>query len=406
MTSSVQVWIDRGAPVYVGTAYFTVRRRNLTTAFRYDDAYLARPDAVPVDPHLPLVRGAHRVDGLPGTFRDSSPDRWGRNLIARQFRARAVAYEGALPSLGEVDYLVGVSDATRQGDLRFRMSTDGPFLDPGDHVPPLVELPSLLHAADQVARDGDDMEAVKVLLAAGTGSLGGARPKASVRDGDRLLIAKFPHHSDEWDMMAWEATALDLAERAGLPVPPRRLVSMSGRSVLLVERFDRAAGRRVGYASAMTLVGAVDGEVRDYLDVVDVLADVGARARADRQELWRRIAFSVAIHNTDDHLRNLGFLRDGTGWSLAPVFDVNPDPDAGSSRVTGIGGIVEPQGEIDALFETAPYFDLDANVATTVWEEVRAAVGTWRAVAAAHGMTQGVEAFAPAFAQIEARTSV
>src|SRR5699024_9305836 len=105
------------------------------------------------------VRGAHRVDGLPGTFRDSSPDRWGRNLIARQFRARAVADGGALRSLGEVDYLVGVSDATRQGDLRFRVSVDEPFLDPGDRVPPLVELPSLLHAADQVARDGDDMEA-------------------------------------------------------------------------------------------------------------------------------------------------------------------------------------------------------------------------------------------------------
>jgi len=152
MTPAVQVWIELSTgPIRVGTAYFTIRRQVLSTAFRYDEAYLARPDAVPVDPGLPLHRGNHNVDALPGTFRDSSPDRWGRNLIARRLRAAATTEGRTPPSLSDVDFLLGVADSTRQGDLRFRLTDDGPFEHPSDHVPPLVELPRLLRAAEHAS---------------------------------------------------------------------------------------------------------------------------------------------------------------------------------------------------------------------------------------------------------------
>ena len=193
----------------------------------------------------------------------------------------------------------------------------GPFIDPDTVVPKLLELPRLLAAADAVERDPDDQTAVKDLLDAGSGSLGGARPKASVREGERLMIAKFPHRDDTWDVMAWEATALDLAEEAGISVPGRRMTRINGRAVLILDRFDRTPdGRRVPYISAMTLLGRSDGDVSDYTDVCDAISDEGAATALDLEALWRRVAFSVAIHNTDDHLRNHGFpvRRAGGPW--------------------------------------------------------------------------------------------
>lgn len=185
------------------------------------------------------------------------------------------------------------------------------------------------------------MTAIKDLLDAGSGSLGGTRPKASVRNGDCLLIAKFPCHHDDWDVMAWEKTALDLAERAGIGTPPREITLVGGKAVLILERFDRDRDRRLGDMSAMTMVERHDGIPGDYLEVAETLTEFGSRTGEDHlRQLWRRIAFWTAIHNTDDHLRNHGFLRDGSsGWRLSPVCDVNPnhgrretDPPGGSRR--------------------------------------------------------------------------
>lgn len=298
--------------------------------------------------------------------------------------------------MSDVDFLLGVSDHTREGALRFRAADDGPFLDPSAAVPLLIELPRLLHASDAVARDAGAHDAIKALLDAGSGSLGGARPKASVADGGRLHIAKFPHPSDEWDVMAWEKTALDLAERAGIRTPARRLTVVDGRSVLLLERFDRRDGRRVGYVSAMTMLGAQDGDVLDYAELAEALPEYSSRATADLRELWRRIVVSVAIHNTDDHMRNLGFLRDRSGWSLAPVFDINPNPALGSTRVTSIGGGRSVSDEIDGLVATAPTFRVSTGDSSAIIREVVVAVSLWREVAAANGIARRErEQFAP-----------
>lgn len=229
-----------------------MHRSRVSTTFTYDSAYLAGT-AGDLEPGLPVSAGQQYVDGLPGAFADSSPDRWGRNLIDKRRRAAQREASQRLPAATAIDYHVGVSDITRQGDLRFADRRDPKsFLAPGHDVPKLVSLPELLNAADNVSRSDalavGDLDAVKSLLDAGSGSLGGARPKASVRaDDGRLLIAKFPHPGDEWDVMAWEKTTLDLAEAAGITAPRRRLTRVGTRNVLLVERFDRSGSFRVGY---------------------------------------------------------------------------------------------------------------------------------------------------------------
>lgn len=379
-----------GEQVVAGTAHFTRRRGVLSTTFRYADGYLANRGAYAIDPAFSLYAGAHVSAGLPAAFSDCAPDRWGRNLITKRVQALAAREGRTAAVLSDVDFLIGVSDLTRQGALRFQAAPGQPFLDPGSEVPKLVELPRLMRAAESVARDGGaDLAAIKELLDAGSGSLGGARPKASVRDGDRLLIAKFPHPGDEWDVMAWEKTALDLAERTGIRTPRRRILRVDGATVLLLERFDRRGAQRVPYISAMTLLGAHDGDVHDYTEIAEVLVDHAVAPTEDLRELWRRMAFSVAIHNTDDHLRNHGFLRDGAGWTHAPIFDVNPNPDTAAMRVTGIGGARARIDEVAALLRYAEVFDLDDVQARSVLGEMQRALESWRQVAASNGVTPG-----------------
>lgn len=408
MTDRAYLHLDAGAggPIPVGEAYFTARAgRLLSTVVSYDTGYLALPGAFALSPSLPLVTGGQHASALPGFLADCSPDRWGRDLITRRHRAQARADERAAGTLTEVDFLLGVSDYSRQGAVRLSAEPAGEFLAQGTPVPQLLELPRLLRAAD-AASGKDDLGAVKALLEAGSGSLGGARPKASVRDGDRLLIAKFPHAHDDWDVMAWEKVALDLAADAGITVPASRLVRVDDRSVLLLERFDRSGAHRVAYISAMTLLDARDGDAHDYLEIAEVLPECSAAARADLRELWRRIAFSLLVNNTDDHLRNHGLLHRAGGWRLSPAFDVNPDPDGASERVTSIDGARERADALDALLGRAHAFDLSPSGAQQVLTEVSAAVGLWRDRAAQAGIgAREVAAFADAFAIPDPRTS-
>ncbi|HRA25645.1 MAG TPA: type II toxin-antitoxin system HipA family toxin [Ornithinibacter sp.] len=405
--NEVRVHVDiDGRPVLAGTAFFTTRRSNVTTTVVYDVAYLADRSGYDLEPALPRQAGQQYVDGLPGSFADCSPDRWGRNLLDKRRRAEQRHASQRLPAATETDYLLGVSDITRQGNLRFR-DGDGPFLGPHEDVPRLVSLPQLLASADRVGSDADldDFSAVKALLDAGSGSLGGARPKASVRGDDgTLMIAKFPHAADEWDVMAWEKTMLDLAQAAGLRVPCNRLTTVGSRSVLLVSRFDREVGGvRLGYISAMTLVGARDGDDRDYVDIIDALSESGAMVNEDLKELFARVVFSVAVHNTDDHLRNHGFLRRRGGWALSPLFDVNPNPDLRARRMTGILGAVDSHEEVAALCDLAQACRLSPAESADVVRKVVQAVRTWRRAAAVNGIAPGeVRRFAEA---IDARVA-
>lgn len=244
----------------------------------------------------------------------------------------------------------------------------------------LVELSALLAAARVVERGSDDLAAVKTLLAAGSASLGGARPKASIRDGDRLSIAKFPHQANGWNVMAWEATALDLAARCDIKTPPHRLERVGDASILLVERFDRSEHGRLPYISAMTLLDRTDGEDADYVEIAEAFAVHGSRVRDYLRQLWRRIAFCLAVNNTDDHLRNHGFLRAAGGWTLAPIFDVNPNPEP-TERLTSIVGSTDRVGGLEALLGVARGEALEA------WDRIRRVVSGWRTVAGANGIS-------------------
>jgi serine/threonine-protein kinase HipA len=363
----------------------------VTTTVVYDVAYLADRSGYDLEPALPRQAGQQYVDGLPGSFADCSPDRWGRNLLDKRRRAEQRHASQRLPAATETDYLLGVSDITRQGNLRFR-DGDGPFLGPHEDVPRLVSLPQLLASADRVGSDADldDFSAVKALLDAGSGSLGGARPKASVRGDDgTLMIAKFPHAADEWDVMAWEKTMLDLAQAAGLRVPCNRLTTVGSRSVLLVSRFDREVGGvRLGYISAMTLVGARDGDDRDYVDIIDALSESGAMVNEDLKELFARVVFSVAVHNTDDHLRNHGFLHaGGDAWRLSPAFDVNPNPEPGPKHLSTAIDLADDTASISLALSVADYFRLGAEAANDVVVHVQAVVSQWATVARQYGLS-------------------
>lgn len=395
------VYIDTdGAPRLVGRLYVTAHRGRETATFQYDDAWVISNDSFALEPALSVSRAPHYAGEdrrMFGALGDSAPDRWGQTLLRRAERRQAKAEHRAPRALRDVDFLLGVTDTVRQGALRLTVTEGGPFVAPERPagVPPLVELPALLAASDRYLSDQETAEDLRLLLAPGS-SLGGARPKASVRDmNGTLLIAKFPRREeDDYRVVAWEAVALQLAREAGIRTTESRLDRIADQDVLLVTRFDRRITdhglRRIPYLSAMSMLGAVDGEPRSYVEIADALRAHGAAASLDLAELWRRIVFSVLISNTDDHLRNHGFLYTGaTGWRLSPVFDVNPVPADIKARAlsTAIGLDGDPTASLDLAFEVAPQFGLKAADATRIAAEVGAATARWRAVATRVGIT-------------------
>lgn len=325
MATEVEVIVSlAGEDILAGRLWSHRNRGRESATFSYEDSYLGLEAAYELDPRLPLVGGPQHTAGdqqMFASFSDCAPDGWGRRLIKRGERRRAEAEDRQARSIGEVDFLLGVRDDLRQGALRFRDPGSGAYLATEvTGVPDLVELPQLLNATERLERDEIDEPELKALLRGGS-SLGGARPKAHVRDQNgRVAIAKFPSQAkDEWDVMRWESVALSLAAEAGITVPPSSLHRIDGKSVLIVDRFDRSGDERIGYVSAMTMLEASDGDQGSYLEIADVIERHSPSAAADLAELWRRIAFSVLISNTDDHLRNHGFLHStSVGWSLSP----------------------------------------------------------------------------------------
>jgi serine/threonine-protein kinase HipA len=384
-TAYVYVDLD-GKPVLVGTLYARFRKNRESATFTYDASWLNHPSRFALEPALvlhDLSHHTHTGQAIFGAFGDSAPDRWGRMLMRRAERQRAKAQKRSPRPLNEIDCLLGVNDETRQGALRFAEQLGGPFLAvTGDvpRVPPLVELPALLAASDRIAADKDDDDDLRLLLAPGS-SLGGSRPKASVRDHDnRLLIAKFPHPGDETNQPAWEALALRLASSTGINASEGRLVTIANRSVLLLGRFDRVGNRRIPFLSAMSLLGTSDHETHSYLEIADALRQCSAAPSEDLVELWRRMVFSILISNVDDHLRNHGLLWEGpAGWRLAPAYDLNPTPTDIRPRVLSLA--VDDQdhtASLELAFQVAEYFGIDDKTAHRIANEVGQAVASWR----------------------------
>ncbi len=390
------VYVDLdNEPVLVGRLWAHRRRDHDSASFEYDEAWLRHPERFALEPALVLGPGSfHTVAGkaIFGAFGDSAPDRWGRVLMQRAERRRADRAGEPVRTLCEIDYLLRVNDEARQGALRFSHAPDGPFLAGEDMtpIPPLVGLPRLLSAAERVGADTDTDEDLRLLLAPGS-SLGGARPKASVRDrSGQLAIAKFPRRDDEIDVVRWEAVALSLAAKAGIRVPSWRIEAIGRRRVLLLHRFDRADDRRIPYLSAMSMLGANDLETHSYLELVDALRQYGAAPEKDMAELWRRMVFNILVSNTDDHLRNHAFLYEGpNGWRLSPAYDLNPTPVDIKPRVLTLAIDEESRtASFELALSVAAYFELDEPQARAIARDVGRIVSYWREEAGKLGLAE------------------
>lgn len=386
----VTVELD-GVDVPCGMLDNNVRNNRESVTFTYDPAYLENPRAFSLSPDMPLGMGSFHSIGMTQlrAFGDCMPDRWGRNLMKREESRLAAERGRAVRTLFELDMLCGVNDAQRQGAIRL-WDADGNVLAPvGEGVPREVDLPALLDAADLAATDltAD----VHDLFAAGS-SLGGARPKASVCDVEgNLYIAKFPRKDESRldDVCAWEKVALDIFAGCGLEVPESRLLRIAGRSVLLVSRFDRVGGRRVPYLSGLSAIGGRDGEDDySYLDLLDFLAIQGEDARSDRTKLWKHALLSAALGNTDNHMRNFGFLRGERGWRLSPFFDVNPTRLEGADRFA-VG--VSDDGSshtVVACMELAGLYDVETDEACDFVAKAAEVISGWQRLAACCGIQE------------------
>jgi serine/threonine-protein kinase HipA len=410
---SLLVYVDlKGAPHFVGRLWARSRKGKEGATFEYDAAWITNPLRFALEPALTLGAGPHHTASgrsIFGAIGDSAPDRWGRMLIQREERRKAREEKRAPRTLLEVDYLLDVSDIARQGALRFAEQEGGPFLAAGTDIPPLIQMPALLGAAMRLSEDdGGSDDDLRLLLAPGS-SLGGARPKASVLDhGGQLAIAKFPQPGDQTCVTLWEAVALTLAKKAGIPTPEWRTESVVGRNLLVLSRFDRSANARIPFLSAMSLLNGVDNEPHSYMEIADALRQYGAKADEDCAQLWRRIVFNILISNTDDHLRNHGFLYEANGWRLSPAYDLNPVPVDIKPRILTTA-IDEADGtaSLDIAYEVAGHFGVKANKAKAITREVGAAVAGWREVAAATGLTgKEIERVASAFEHEELQKAI
>ena len=392
-----------GEYVDVGDLLFTPGRHDSHVArFTYDADFIRR--GWPIDPSLRLDDAAHDLRGLPLAVEDASPDSWGQMLLQRAERHAAEAEGRGSRKLTPDAFLLAASDATRQGALRFRREQDGPFLGEDGHIPKTLTLEALLAAADEAADpNSPDWKAFERLLEAGSSALGGARPKAAVLDDGHLWLAKFPQLGEGNNVPVWEMTALDIAERAGLRAPARRLLCVAGRHVLLVRRFDREDNdTRLHYISTRTLLGARDlGTTADYggrRGIAARLARESGDPRTDLRLLWKQAALNLLINNTDNHLRNHGLLRADGGWRLAPVFDLDPNPDTGTQFNTHFGGAAYRASGLRGLLSIAPDCGLDSLQTRTALAEVYEALSGWEEDARRHGASPAeVDLFVDAF---------
>jgi serine/threonine-protein kinase HipA len=380
-------------PQRVGALFHAAAHGNSVFSFRYDQEWLKHPDAFEIDPELSLHGGETYPSTASGAFRiflDSAPDRWGRVLLDRRELLRARDEKRSPRSLTEWDYLLGVHDSCRLGALRFRRDESANFLDDDAHLaaPPLSTLRELEAAAaaleDPNAADHPQFRKWLTQLLAPGSSLGGARPKANFTDVDgSLWIAKFPSKNDRRDVGAWEMVIHTLAHKVGITVPVARLLDLgSDHRTFACQRFDRLpASRRRFFVSAMTLLGKNDGDGGSYLELAEFLSTRGSTThrKRDLRELWLRVAFNLLVSNTDDHLRNHGFILETDGWRLAPAYDVNSNIEKSAHTLAIDERDTSP--DLQLALDTAAYYLLKPAEACQLLDSIAATVKSWSKVA-------------------------
>jgi serine/threonine-protein kinase HipA len=402
---TIEIWADfyfLGEPQKVGTLTASPSRGKEVFAFEYEKSWLVSPYKFQIDPELFLFEGKfHPNAGIEnfGAFLDSAPDRWGRTLMLRREAQRAKSENRKSNTLLPSDYLLGVFDKNRMGGLRFKVDSVFKDDDRTYAAPPWTTLRELETASLKLEEEGieDDpkfSEYLKLLFAPGS-SLGGARPKASVLDPDGgLWIAKFPSKEDSKDVGGWEAVVYELAVKCGLNVPLAKAEKFANKHhTFLVKRFDRLpSNKRVHFSSAMTLLQHKDGDNHEsgasYLELVDFIISSGAPSKVNRdlEELWRRIAFSVAVSNSDDHLRNHGFLLSEEGWELSPAYDINPN-----EMAVGLSLNISDNSnalDFDLLKSVAKEFRVDPKRADQTIAKIISEVSHWEKLAERFGISR------------------
>lgn len=391
MSKSIWVyadWLATHSPELVGRLEVDLVRGSEVYRFAYAKTWLDSPLAMQIDPELQLFSGDQFNNDARNfrVFLDSCPDRWGRLLMQRREAVVATQESRRLVNLNESDYLLGVHDTFRMGGLRFKLQEDGPFLDDNQQfaAPPLSSLRELEFAVSQIELQPDldspdYLKWLSMLISPGS-SLGGARPKACVMDGDDLWLAKFPSRYDDYDIAAWEYLLYRMAVDAGIEMAPCRIQRFnSTHHTFLTQRFDRVGSLRRHFSSAMTQLRYYDGDAgASYLELAQFLIEQGANTQQDLHQLWRRMVFNILVSNADDHLRNHGFLlaENNSGWRLSPAYDINISLGAAGLHLN----IDEYSNALDLglALDVSPYFQLSPSKARLILDQLQKVTRQWQ----------------------------
>jgi len=385
----------------VGELSYESLRGSDNYSFTFEDAWLKRYGDLFLSADLNNYPGRQYTQpgsDLFGCFSDTLPDRWGRVLVNRREQIMAKEEKRSIRRLTSFDYLTEIDDFSRMGGFRFKESPDGDFINSNKmlRIPPLTDVHDLIRASREIEKSEEknqlpDMKWIAQLLHPGS-SLGGARPKASVINKDnRLSIAKFPSLNDDHDVGLWEHFCHLLAKKAGIHAASTQVINTGDKyHTLLSRRFDRTdAGRRIHFASAMTLLGLSDGDDAStghgYLDIVDFILQGCTNVDANLKELYRRVAFNISVGNSDDHFRNHGFLLTARGWTLSPAYDMNPTVHAYQSLLIDRHS---NKANLQLLLDACEDYMLDKTTATQIIAEVVAAVKVWQQLATRLGITR------------------
>lgn len=390
-------WKGLEEPQLIGVLSALLAKGKKAFSFEYDKVWLKSKQQMLLDPDIQFFSGPQYPNNKEnfGVFLDSMPDTWGKTLMKRREAQRAKEANETPNTLYEIDFLLGVYDESRMGALRFKTDKEGAFLDNSQHspTPPWSSIRELQEAARNLENDDANEEIKKwiaILMAPGS-SLGGARPKANVLDENgELWIAKFPAKNDTIDKAAWEFLAYRLALKAGIEMAPSKIEKIIGPyKTFFTKRFDREHGKRIHFASAMTMTGNNEDTIRDnpasYLELAEFIQNNGAMVNDNLEQLWRRIVFNIAISNTDDHLRNHGFILTDQGWILSPAYDLNPSIDK-----YGLALNIDMDNnalDYDLAKSVGEFFRLDNQQMDEIIKEVLSVVSTWQKVAEEIGIS-------------------
>ena len=390
-------WVGMPEPKCIGVLSGQQAKGKKAFSFEYDAEWIRSREQQLLDPDISWYTGAQYPNSKEnfGVFLDSMPDTWGRTLMKRRAAQQAKEAGKPAPPLYDINYLLEVYDETRMGALRFKLDKDGPFLDDNHNVPtpPWSSIRELQHAAE-ILESGDSKNVKKwlaILMAPGS-SLGGARPKANIADQTgHLWIAKFPSKSDPIDKAAWEYLVYQLALVCGVEMAESRIEIVTGKHhTFLTKRFDRLNGERVHFASAMTMTGQNEETIKEnpasYLDMAEFIQYNSVQIKKDLHQLWRRIIFHIAVSNTDDHLRNHGFILTPKGWILSPAFDINPSIDKG-----GLALNIDTHNnalDIGLAKRVGEFFQLTDGEMEIIIEKIKTVVSGWKKIARKIGISR------------------